>query len=78
MAWISRANRGRPLSAAAGRSVRKLQAVVFDMDGVIIDSHPAHRQAWQTFLDSLGKRVTLKDLEFILDEFLMPSNSTLI
>ena len=67
MAWISRANRGRPLSAAAGRSVRKLQAVVFDMDGVIIDSHPAHRQAWQTFLDSLGKRVTLKDLEFILD-----------
>ena len=31
-----------------------LQGVVFDMDGVIIDSHPAHRLAWRLFLESVG------------------------
>ena len=55
------------MSAAPVGKQRKFQAVVFDMDGVVIDSHPAHRQAWQTFLSSLGKEVTLNELDFILD-----------
>ena len=37
------------------------------MDGVIIDSHPAHRQAWHAFLSSLGKPVAINELDFILD-----------
>jgi beta-phosphoglucomutase len=44
-----------------------LQAVIFDMDGVIIDSHPAHRKAWRRFLHSMGREVTNHELDFILD-----------
>jgi HAD superfamily hydrolase (TIGR01509 family) len=42
-------------------------AVIFDMDGVLIDSHPAHRAAWESFLQSLGVRVAEDDLSFILE-----------
>lgn len=42
-----------------------LMSVIFDMDGVIIDSHPAHMRAWKKFLLSLGKPVTDTDLEFV-------------
>lgn len=44
-----------------------LRGVVFDMDGVIIDSHPAHRRAWKTFLHTEGREVEEADLDFILD-----------
>ena len=45
----------------------RLQAMVFDMDGVIVDSHPAHRFAWREFLSTLGKEVSEKELDFVLD-----------
>jgi beta-phosphoglucomutase len=44
-----------------------LRGVVFDMDGVVINSHPAHRQAWQEFLQMYGKQVPDSDLDFILE-----------
>lgn len=44
-----------------------MQAVVFDMDGVIIDSHPLHRVAWRQFLSRLGKDVDDVTLDFVLD-----------
>lgn len=44
-----------------------LQAVVFDMDGVIVDSHPAHRFAWKEFLRTLGKDVQDTELDFVTD-----------
>lgn len=44
-----------------------LKAVIFDMDGVIVDSHPVHRQAWRMFLGTLGKSVSDADLDFVLD-----------
>jgi HAD superfamily hydrolase (TIGR01509 family) len=47
----------------------KLRGVVFDMDGVIIDSHPAHRLAWKAFLESVGKRPCDDELDFILDGY---------
>jgi len=37
------------------------------MDGVIIDSHPAHRRAWQKFLHAVGRDVTDTELDFVLD-----------
>lgn len=43
------------------------RAVIFDMDGVIINSHPAHRKAWRLFLHTLGKDVSEQELVFILD-----------
>ncbi len=45
----------------------KFESVIFDMDGVIIDSHPAHRKAWHEFLQSLGKDVPDEELDFIVD-----------
>ncbi len=44
-----------------------LRGVVFDMDGVVIDSHPLHRAAWRTFLESLGRTTTDTELDIILD-----------
>ena len=44
-----------------------LRGFVFDMDGVVIDSHPAHRAAWKAFLEALGKTVADSELDIILD-----------
>jgi HAD superfamily hydrolase (TIGR01509 family) len=44
-----------------------LSAVVFDMDGVIVDSHPLHRIAWREFLRAVGKDVDEEGLDFVLD-----------
>jgi beta-phosphoglucomutase len=41
--------------------------VVFDLDGVIVDSHPLHKQAWRAFLGSIGKQISETDLDFILE-----------
>jgi beta-phosphoglucomutase len=44
-----------------------LDGVVFDLDGVIVDSHTRHKAAWRTFLASVGKRVGESDLDFIFE-----------
>src|SRR5215469_3625508 len=44
-----------------------LRGVIFDMDGVVIDSHPEHRAAWKAFLQALGKSVTESELDIVLD-----------
>jgi HAD superfamily hydrolase (TIGR01509 family) len=44
-----------------------LRGVIFDMDGVLVDSHATHRRAWRLFLDSLGRHHLDSDLDFILD-----------
>jgi len=43
------------------------RGVVFDLDGVIVDSHPMHKRAWRLFLASVGKDVPESDLEFIFE-----------
>ena len=45
----------------------EIRAVVFDMDGVIINSHPAHLAAWKAFLGSVGREVSDGELSFILE-----------
>ena len=45
--------------------VAMLTNVIFDMDGVVVDSHAAHIRTWKTFLRSFGKSVTDEDLEFV-------------
>lgn len=42
-----------------------LTNVIFDMDGVVVDSHAAHMRTWKAFLLSLGKSVTDADLDFV-------------
>jgi beta-phosphoglucomutase len=49
------------------RGTSLLRAVIFDMDGVIVDSHPTHRQAWHMFLQALGREVSASELDFILE-----------
>lgn len=44
-----------------------LAGVIFDMDGVVVDSHPAHMQAWKALFESLGKKMSERDLEFVLE-----------
>lgn len=45
----------------------RFRGVVFDMDGVLVDSHPVHRKAWRLFLHTLGRDVHDSELDFILD-----------
>jgi beta-phosphoglucomutase len=58
MAWIQQ---------QPAMSLPVLKGVVFDLDGVIVDSHPAHRFAWKEFLRILGKEVTDCQLDFVMD-----------
>lgn len=44
-----------------------LGGIAFDLDGVIVDSHPLHKRAWRTFLAELGKEVSDTELDFILE-----------
>jgi beta-phosphoglucomutase len=44
-----------------------LSGVIFDMDGVIVDSHPIHKKAWRRFLELQGKNPDDTDLDFIMD-----------
>jgi beta-phosphoglucomutase family hydrolase len=43
------------------------KGAVFDFDGVIVDSHPAHTRAWKKFFDSVGKPVSEEELQFVLE-----------
>jgi len=43
-----------------------IEGIVFDMDGVLIDSHPVHRVAWSRFLATFGKSISDEGLGFIL------------
>src|SRR5215472_7478241 len=44
-----------------------LRGIIFDLDGVLIDSHPAHMRAWKLFLSSLGREVSDEELEVVLE-----------
>ena len=48
-------------------SAGQLRGVIFDMDGVLVDSHAAHRKAWRLFFETLGREVPECELDFILD-----------
>ena len=44
-----------------------LKGVIFDMDGVLINSHPIHKRAWKKFFDSLSLEISDGELDFVLD-----------
>ncbi len=44
-----------------------LRGVIFDMDGVLIDSHPIHKRAWRKFFEALDLSVSDQELDFVLD-----------
>jgi beta-phosphoglucomutase len=44
-----------------------IRGVVFDFDGVIVDSHHVHKRAWRRFLESVGRMASEEELQFVLD-----------
>jgi beta-phosphoglucomutase len=54
-----------PTTAGKSRLMRMLGGIIFDFDGVIVDSHPAHVQSWKAFLLSNGKNIADADLAFV-------------
>jgi beta-phosphoglucomutase len=44
-----------------------LAGIIFDFDGVIVDSHPVHLQAWKDFFLSMNKEVPDDELSFVLE-----------
>ena len=44
-----------------------LKAVIFDLDGVVADSHPVHLKAWKQFFASIRVSIPDADLDYILD-----------
>lgn len=41
--------------------------MIFDMDGVLFDSHPIHLKAWRELFLGVGKLVSEEELDFILE-----------
>jgi HAD superfamily hydrolase (TIGR01509 family) len=44
-----------------------LRGAIFDLDGVLVDSHPVHMRAWKRFLLGIRKTANDQNLEFILE-----------
>lgn len=42
-----------------------LKGVIFDMDGVVVDSHPIHIKAWKRLLDSAGVVAADQELDIV-------------
>jgi beta-phosphoglucomutase len=43
------------------------RGLIFDLDGVIFDSHPVHRKAWRGLLQKAGRQTSDDELDFIMD-----------
>jgi beta-phosphoglucomutase len=44
-----------------------LKGIIFDLDGVVVDSHGAHLLAWSEFFGSIGHEVQEGELAFVLE-----------
>lgn len=44
-----------------------LAGIIFDFDGVIVDSHPVHLQAWKALFSSMGKELNDEELSFVVE-----------
>jgi phosphoglycolate phosphatase-like HAD superfamily hydrolase len=55
--------------------VKKFSAIIFDMDGVIVDSEPLHQKAFETLFEELGKK---HDHGIVFDEYYGRSDGALL
>lgn len=47
------------------RDGAEIRGIIFDLDGVIADSHPVHEIAWKAILAEAGREVSASDIAFI-------------
>jgi len=45
----------------------QMKCAIFDMDGVLVDSHPIHMAAWRKFLEAHGRTASDREMEFVLE-----------
>jgi beta-phosphoglucomutase len=57
--------RGNP--AEINKRTELLAGIIFDFDGVIVDSHPIHMQAWKALFAAMGKLVGDEELSFVTE-----------
>ena len=53
--------------AKTDKVTQVLAGIIFDFDGVIVDSHPVHMQAWKAFFMSMGKTPADEELSFVME-----------
>ena len=51
-------------------------ALLFDLDGVIIDSNPAHREAWRLYNGRFGIETTVEQMEQRMSQMATAGAST--
>ena len=51
----------------ANKDQDMLAGIIFDFDGVIVDSHPVHMRAWKALFRSMGKAVGDDELAFVVE-----------
>jgi len=44
-----------------------LAGIIFDLDGVIADTHTIHRHAWRQLLVEMGRQISEEELDFVLE-----------
>jgi beta-phosphoglucomutase-like phosphatase (HAD superfamily) len=44
-----------------------LAGIIFDFDGVIVDSHPIHIEAWKALFSAMGKALGDEELSFVVE-----------
>jgi len=44
-----------------------LAGIIFDFDGVIVDSHPVHMQAWKALFAAMDREVSDEELSFVVE-----------
>ncbi len=49
-------------TSADSKRARAVSAIIFDMDGTIVDSMPAHTQSWLDFVQQQGLNIDVPDL----------------
>ena len=54
-----------PLQSGLQKRPRRRLAFIFDMDGVLVDSNPAHRKAWEAFNRRYGLETTEGMIQFM-------------
>ena len=49
-----------------------MKAIIFDMDGVLVDSMPYHAEAWQQAFEEFGKKAGFSNMVLHARDYALP------